>query len=680
MARIWSSGFELNSATTNVEFTVVAGSPTIQATTVRSGGYAFEANVSAAQALAGFTAQASGGTNVGYLRSYIYVSSAPTTTQKILGFDNSGTARASVAMTNSRTIRLLQAGGTQVGSDSAALALNTWYRLELKNDASTSPGAVELLLDGVSVASGADNTQGTWSGIRWGLGFTAAVTGNIVFDDFALNDNSGSFQTSYPGDGKIIHLNPDAAGDNSSWTRSAGSNNYANVNEIPPDDVTTYNYSSTLNGLDDYNLAASGIGASDIVNVVSVGTRHNRRAGAGSNGVMRTRIKKTSGGTVSNGANVTVSSTIFVTSAENSPRVYQLTTYQDPDATDWTQSTLDTMQIGVEITTAPSVGREPALSNIWALVDYTPSSSPFASVSDSVTVSEALAGYSDTIYTRESYAVQIVGSSDLSISTSDTITISENKQVVIPDLYIAASDTSNISEAVGRLLTSNITASESVTITENRALIIPDLYVNVSDTSTITESPSVFIQVQGSLTTSDNISVSESVNLLITALFLSVSDGITVTESIATNPESYINRSDAVTVTESRAFAVTPLNLAVSDTITLTENLSLLELVQLAVSDYLTITENKTAVISTLNMSKSDSITVSESVSVFKDAPLTISVSDTITISEAFGTNNFVVVIPYRLLRGPRGYNSPAHPHPVHRKTGPRTTRRPRSY
>lgn len=45
-------------------------------------------------------------------------------------------------------------------------------------------------------------------------------------------------------------------------------------------------------------------------------------------------------------------------------------TYTDPDGDDWEQETLDTMQIGYALT-AINV-QTIAISNIYAMVDYTP--------------------------------------------------------------------------------------------------------------------------------------------------------------------------------------------------------------------------------------------------------------------------------------------------------------------
>ena len=47
MARLWSSGFELNSLTAGVEFTNIDAGGTIDTTTVRSGTYSFKVNTTA---------------------------------------------------------------------------------------------------------------------------------------------------------------------------------------------------------------------------------------------------------------------------------------------------------------------------------------------------------------------------------------------------------------------------------------------------------------------------------------------------------------------------------------------------------------------------------------------------------------------------------------------------------
>ena len=104
MARLFSSGFELNSLTAGVEITSVTGSPTIQTGIVRSGTYALRANPTAATAFVTYTVDT---TNISpivqYFRSYIYISSYTNALDSILVLESGGD-QVSVRMNSNGTL------------------------------------------------------------------------------------------------------------------------------------------------------------------------------------------------------------------------------------------------------------------------------------------------------------------------------------------------------------------------------------------------------------------------------------------------------------------------------------------------------------------------------------------------------------------------------------------------
>lgn len=377
MARIWGSGFELNSTTAGMEWTAIGSTPSIQTGTVRSGTYALEstsANVTRKGLLYQFASAAGAGPY--YFRSYIRYHTLPTNATTIMGF----LVGASISSTN-QGIKLTSAGklqlfnnGAQIGSDSSALSADTWYCTEMKYDFTGGIGAgilsarIDLGAD-FAITTTANLTNPSAIIVGTNLNVETDTTGDVFFDDIALNDNTGSFQTSYPGSGKIIHLRPSAAGDSTGWSPLAGTN-WSNVSEVTPDDLTSYVNTSTVNAEDLYNVDNSNIGASDTVNVVAVGVR--TRGSSSNTPTYKLEIEKTASGTKSQSAGITPGSTSFFTNAPSAtnPHNYLLTTYQDPDSAAWTQATLDTMQIGA--IEAPDANSNVYISTIWALVDYTP--------------------------------------------------------------------------------------------------------------------------------------------------------------------------------------------------------------------------------------------------------------------------------------------------------------------
>lgn len=75
-----------------------------------------------------------------------------------------------------------------------------------------------------------------------------------IWDDIILYDNNGSQWNSWVGDKGVVGLYPNAAGDTTQWTPSAGSN-YATVDEAPPSD-SDYVSTDTTNNIDLYNIAS----------------------------------------------------------------------------------------------------------------------------------------------------------------------------------------------------------------------------------------------------------------------------------------------------------------------------------------------------------------------------------------------------------------------------------------
>jgi hypothetical protein len=242
---------------------------------------------------------------------------------------------------------------------------------------------MEARLDGVVFAT--TTTAATIDGTNafvWG-NTDGDSTLNIYFDDIAVNDTSGSAQTSYPNDGKVLYLRPNAAGDINTFATQTGgtagaANNFTRVDEVTPNDATDFNGSSTLNEEDLFNFGNSGIGASDTVNVVEVHGRF-RNSTADATAKVTFEIEKTSGGTKTSSAAITPNSTTWRTNVAGTtePKTAAIVTYTDPDGAAWTQSTLDSLQAGYKLTTGPgTAGRRIDVTAVWVVIDYTPGAAP----------------------------------------------------------------------------------------------------------------------------------------------------------------------------------------------------------------------------------------------------------------------------------------------------------------
>lgn len=665
MARLYQTGFELNSATSAVEWTTSVGGVNLSTTTVRSGTYSLRCNPTASTRYMQHAFQADT-INTTFHRFYMNAAAFPGATIALWQYiDSGGTVAFSLKITSGGVIQMVNdISSATVLASSSALSTGTWYRIEVKIvDHATTSAQMELKIDGTTVAS-LTGLSGLAGGGRFRLG---AVTGtsspDFFFDDVAVNDSTGSYQNSYPGDGKIIHLRPNAAGDNAAWTAYAGTGaNYERVDEVTPDDATSAVQSRTTGQIDDYNVDASGIGSGDTVNVVAIGHRVNRSTGVTSS-TYNIRAKKTASGTVSESATLTASTTTWRTNdpASGNASPFALVTYLDPDSAAWTQSTLDSMQIGMKIVSG-SGDRYVNVSAIWASVDYTPSTGPTISVSDTVTTSESASalvggagvtlsitlpvhlldetgadlldengdplyeeGTGDFVNVSESVSVAVQASTaPLSVNVSDTVTTTEVSSVFAPP-------------AGGR----SIQQFDSITTTESVAVAIQSAAtrsISVSDTVTTTESSSVVEKTEVNLY--DQISYTEAIGIVIASagsLSISVSDTVSTSESKAVHPNTTIAASDSTTLSESVALGVPNPTINVSDTVTTSEALDfLIPTLYIGVSDTVTATESSTVSApppGSTTIVTSDTVTPTESVEMFV-RNFTLSVSDNVSVTE----------------------------------------------
>lgn len=261
--------------------------------TARTGTYSWQCASSAANAAsnlstATFTRVLS---RVYYLRGYFYFSQIPTAATTTVM--QAGPTGFGAKVTSGGKLRFYNLGaGTQIGSDSAAtLTTGVWYRIEISFtvDATLTNTytAGELMLDGTSVAStsGASLT-GVTGTCGWGLLDAPGANITVAVDDIALNDNTGAANNSWPGDGKIVWMEPISDNARGAWTGGAGgtTNLWNGVNagtaqltgvaDASATDVSQIKNKTTTNPSScDLNLAtytAAGVGSADIVNAILI--------------------------------------------------------------------------------------------------------------------------------------------------------------------------------------------------------------------------------------------------------------------------------------------------------------------------------------------------------------------------------------------------------------------------
>lgn len=379
MARLWTSGAELQTATIGIEFTAVSGStgPAIETTTKRSGNAAFRINSAAAEGFRNLSISAQGAY---FFRFYLYIVALPTGGTKLVGgFMTTGTTRkVSIRMTTGGALQLYNSeDAAQIGSDSAALSTATWYRIEVGIDSTTlSATTAEAKINGTTFANGTIDLAVNPTSVWCGHDGDAAM--DYIVDDLAFNDASGSFQNTWPGEGEVIVLRPNGNGDNNAWVGSDAdsTDNYLLVDEVPPSS-TDYVESNTSGQIDDYNLEATpaAMDSSDVINVVHVGVYAAVSDATSADPDIVLRIKASASGTVEESANLDVNSVTFAAPyplPHLSDDNYKLTLYDLPGAstTAWTKADLDQAQAGIrEAVTDAHLARVAAL---WVTVDHKP--------------------------------------------------------------------------------------------------------------------------------------------------------------------------------------------------------------------------------------------------------------------------------------------------------------------
>lgn len=447
MAALWRGGAELQSTAATVEFSsIVTNAPAIETTTKRSGAASWR--ISNTVGVEGWRQGHASTQGQFFFQFYLYIVAMTASTRHIAGARTTGTRLISIRLTSAGLLQLYNAeDSAQVGSDSSALSTGTWYRIALMYD-STTLNATSIEARAYTDVAGAAafwNPSGTIDLAANPTNFGCYTdfqdtTLDYLTDDCAINDTSGSFQTSWPGEMKYIVLRPNAAGDNNAWGRGGVDSgaNWSQASEIPPDGGTSYVESNTSGQIDDYNLDATPgeMGASDTINAVLVGVQAAVSDATGADPDIVLRIKASASGTVEESASLDVNSLTYhgpapLPANDN----YQLVLYDLPGAstTAWTKSDLDQAQAGVrEAVTDTHFARVAAL---WVGVDFTPvtggstytktgeADSPHvASGADQVTATEQGAGFApatasgadQTVWTETATGISTFGASGAS--------------------------------------------------------------------------------------------------------------------------------------------------------------------------------------------------------------------------------------------------------------------------
>jgi hypothetical protein len=390
VARLWTSGFELQSTAAGREWTTTAGAAgTIQSTVSRKDAngngsqYAYKiAGLASGTRSALFYNGWSTANSTHHVRFYVRFDALPSAENcfaALTSVNITGNFEPRITIDNAGVVRGQDSLGNSLGTGPTLAADGTWHRIEITYVIATN-NLFTLYVDGTKYIDAVivNDTNAIGLVVGGNLLAEAQTTGTWYFDDIAINDNTGSQQNGLPGDAYMHFMVPAAAGDNAGGTiggSSPAATVWQSIDEVPPDDGVTYvslvTQSSSPTTGDIFDVLCSAAPSVSSVAVVQVGFRTQPASNAAM--AVTARAKVQASGTVGESAAVSITGTSWVTNDDTLPAPYKLVMYTSPQTGSvFTQTELNNLQIGARSTdTTPN----PRITTMWAYVEYTPAAS-----------------------------------------------------------------------------------------------------------------------------------------------------------------------------------------------------------------------------------------------------------------------------------------------------------------
>lgn len=371
-------GFETGDT---AEASNTSGTLSVQATVKRTGGYALRVNPTGTgaglYALREHANGADGNFNAAdvWHRVYFRVATAPGTGDEPILAAVTATQinKFELRLNSSRQLVAYNQALTLLATGTTALALNTWYRIEVRGGTGAAANW-EVRIDGTTEISGTGDLTTTNNG-RLQLGKVANRNGNSVdffYDDVAV-DNA-----TWPGAGQIEIMQPDANGFYTGFSAGAGVGDWRDLDEMPTDGDTTYLKSTANGNAVTVNLeSAANAGISGTVKCVKTLSSTVRDGAA--NSTMQARIRSGSTDATSGNAGVLGSYGL---------RAARLLETDPATGAAWTIAGLDGVEAGVVDNDATDRMR---VSTVALAVDFVPGGTTYLqSVAGTLTSSAGL--------------------------------------------------------------------------------------------------------------------------------------------------------------------------------------------------------------------------------------------------------------------------------------------------
>lgn len=339
ITRKWQTGFEHNDSS---EYIGLNGTPVISSTKAKTGTYSLRVAQGSVYYLhESTTAQAQASMFINHLGLASGASYAV-----ICGFYSNTTQAVEIRWYSDGTLRAL-CGSTEVESVSVATLLNenTWIHIGVDVLLDATNGWVYVYVDGVEeISFDGDTNDGAASLNRFVVGnatgdATEKWDNYLYIDDVYWNDTDSEVAPALPTGYRYYLIVPDEDGNYSQFTGSDGNqvNNYQMVDEIPPDDDTTYVSNDNADQRDSYGMTTQTIPVgSSVASVIPVAKARKESASSDYGMSLFTRLS-TANDDGTKQALGTGWGWIFE----------RFTT--DPGSGAWSQADIDDVEIGIKV-------------------------------------------------------------------------------------------------------------------------------------------------------------------------------------------------------------------------------------------------------------------------------------------------------------------------------------------
>ena len=201
--------------------------------------------------------------------------------------DTGNTAQCTLSVGTTGTLRLHTGtlGGAVVAESGVVLTAGSYFHVEARFTIGDS-GACEVRVNGATVldVSGVD-TQGSANAGAEQFTLGKIISPQAVVLDIAdwfWWDASEPVDDDFLGDMQGITLIPAADDTPSDWTRNTGANDYEAIDDVTPDDDTTYVEAAAASDVSVYGLTDLPASVTDVIALISRPLLRKTDAGAGS--------------------------------------------------------------------------------------------------------------------------------------------------------------------------------------------------------------------------------------------------------------------------------------------------------------------------------------------------------------------------------------------------------------